>query len=287
MSNILLTGAHGFTGRHFVAQAERLGHKVHPLRADLRDPAALLAALADVEYDAVVHLAAISFVGHADHAAFYAVNVVGTTNLLQALVTQGRAPQCVLVASSANIYGNCNASPIAETQPAAPVNHYAASKLAMEHMAHTFSHLLPIVIARPFNYTGPGQDVNFMIPKLVDHFLRRAPQVELGNLAVEREFNDVRFVADACLGLLAHGKPGEAYNICTGKPYTLRQVIDTLGRLTDHTLAARVNPCFVRGNEVERLCGDPGKLQAVVAIDQPPSLENTLRWMLDTTSSVA
>lgn len=286
--NILLTGANGFTGRHFTAQAEAAGHKVIPLEVDLRDPAAISAALTATHYDAVVHLAAISFVGHADNTAFYAVNVVGTTNLLQALVAKGSAPECVLVASSANIYGNCDASsPIAETQPAAPVNHYAASKLAMEHMARTFADRLPIVITRPFNYTGPGQGASFVIPKLVDHFARRAPRVELGNLAVEREFNDVRFVAKAYLDLLRQGKPGEVYNICTGKPYTLLQVIDTLSGLAGHDLEVHVNPAFVRGNEVHRLCGNAEKLQETIAVHQAPSLEDTLRWMLHSHASAA
>lgn len=278
--NILLTGAHGFTGHHFTTQAQLAGHTVIPLEADLCDPAAVSAAVSAVEYDAVVHLAAISFVGHADNTAFYAVNVVGTTNLLQALVSKGNSPQCVLVASSANIYGNCDASPIDEAQPPAPVNHYAASKLAMEHMARTFADRLPIVITRPFNYTGPGQGANFVIPKLVDHFFRRAPRVELGNLKVEREFNDVRFVADAYLGLLALGKPGEAYNICTGNPYTLQQVIDRLSELTGHRLEVQVNPAFVRANEVRRLCGSPEKLVDCVGPLAHTQLAETLRWML-------
>lgn len=278
--NILLTGATGFTGRHFIAQAELAGHKVVPLDVDLRDPTAVLAAVMAAECDTVVHLAAISFVGHADNAAFYAVNVVGTTNLLQALVAKGNAPKNVIVASSANIYGNCDASPISETQQPAPVNHYAASKLAMEHMARTFADRLPIVITRPFNYTGPGQGANFVMPKLVDHFARRAPRVELGNLAVEREFNDVRIVAEAYLGLLAHGKPGEVYNICTGKPYTLQHIIDTLSDLTGHQLEVQVNPAFVRANEVHRLCGGPEKLFNCVGPLANTQLADTLQWML-------
>src|SRR5690606_29793103 len=135
-------------------------------------------------------------------------------------------PRSVLLASSANVYGNTECSPIAETQPPAPVNHYAMSKLAMEHMARTYADRLPLFFTRPFNYTGPGQDASFVIPKLVTHFARRAPAVELGNLDVEREFNDVRFVCEAYLSLLQKAVPGEVYNICTGAPLTLRAVID-------------------------------------------------------------
>lgn len=277
---ILLTGAAGFTGRFFMDQAQAAGHVVVALAANLTDKAAVANEVSKAEPDAVVHLAAISFVGHADDTAFYGVNVVGTTNLLAALAALPVKPRCVLVASSANIYGNCETSPIDETQAPAPVNHYAMSKLAMEHMAWTYLDRLPIVITRPFNYTGPGQSPQFLIPKLVSHFARRAEQIELGNLQVEREFNDVRMVCDAYLKLLSKGQSGEAYNVCSGQPYTLQHVIATLEHIKKHHMDIQVNPAFVRANEVHRLCGNPSKLLATVGPLSNHSLVETLSWML-------
>ena len=279
--NILLTGADGFTGRHFIQSATQAGHQITPLKADLTDPAAVAAQVQGTQPDAVVHLAAISFVGNADPAAFYAVNVVGTMNLLAAVAALPKPPAKVLLASSANIYGNCDTSPIAEDQPPAPVNHYAASKLAMEHMARTFADRLPIVITRPFNYTGAGQGGQFLIPKLVDHFARRAPHIELGNLHVEREFNDVRMVCQSYLDLLQHGQAGQAYNVCTGQTYTLQNVLDMLTDITGHQIEVRVNPAFVRANEVHRLCGSPAKLHACTSPLLDYALSNTLHWMLE------
>lgn len=284
---LLVTGADGFTGRHFSAMAQAAGHTVLPLQANLTDRAAMQSEVLAAAPDAVVHLAAISFVGHADDAAFYAVNVVGTTNLLSALAQLPQTPRQVLLASSANVYGNCDASPITETQAPAPVNHYAASKLAMEHMARTFADQLPMVLTRPFNYTGTGQDLNFVVPKLVDHFARHAPTIELGNLHVEREFNDVRMVCSAYLQLLAHGVPGETYNVCSGQPYTLQHVIDVLTGLTGHRMDVRVNSAFVRANELRRLCGSPAKLHACVGRLDQPALADTLRWMLQAASHPA
>jgi nucleoside-diphosphate-sugar epimerase len=282
--NILLTGASGFTGRHFEQQALAAGHRVLPLDTDLTDGPALGAALSATEpFDALVHLAAISFVGHADNAAFYAVNTVGTSTLLQAVAAlpPSLRPRKVLVASSANVYGNCSHSPIAENQAPAPLNHYAASKLAMEHMALTHLDALPIVITRPFNYTGPGQALSFLIPKLVDHFARRAPRIELGNLHVEREFNDVRWVCAAYLKLLEHGVPGETYNVCSGQSHSLQSVLDRLTVLSKHALEVQVNPAFVRANEVVRLAGDPGKLaRCIGGVSHPDDLARTLADML-------
>ena len=226
-------------------------------------------------------MAAISFVGHADDTAFYDVNVVGTMNLLAGLAALPVKPRKVLLASSANVYGNTDASPINEAQPAAPLNHYAMSKLAMEHMARTYLDRLPVVFVRPFNYTGQGQALNFLIPKMVSHFAQRAPAIELGNLNVEREFNDVRMVCDAYLALLAHGVPGDVYNVCSGQPYTLEYVIALLSCITGHTMDVRVNPAFIRVNEVHRLCGSPIKLKACVGDLTAYHLAETLKWMLD------
>jgi nucleoside-diphosphate-sugar epimerase len=281
---ILLTGSAGFTGLFFKSAAEVAGHQVVALQADLTDKAAVAAEVLQAAPDAVVHLAAISFVGYADDSAFYAINVVGTTNLLAALAALPVRPSCVLLASSANVYGNCDASPITEAQAPAPVNHYAMSKLAMEQMAWTFQDRLPIVITRPFNYTGPGQALQFLIPKLVSHFAHKAELIELGNLHVEREFNDVRMVCSAYLALLEHGVPGQVYNVCSGQPFNLQFVIDTLVKLTGHSIAIKVNPAFVRVNEVHRLCGNPDKLKALLKDKgvtlNSPGLDETLHWML-------
>jgi nucleoside-diphosphate-sugar epimerase len=281
---ILLTGAAGFTGLFFKSAAEAAGHHVVDLQSDLTDKADVAADVLQVAPESVVHLAAISFVGHADETAFYDVNVVGTMNLLAGLAALPVKPSMVLLASSANVYGNCDASPITEEQPAAPVNHYAMSKLAMEHMARTYLDRLPVLFSRPFNYTGPGQASNFLIPKLVSHFAQRAPAIELGNLNVEREFNDVRMVCDAYLALLTQGVSGEVYNVCSGQPYTLHHMIGLLSEMTGHTIDVHVNPAFVRANEVHRLCGSPNKLLAYTGGLPNYRLRDTLQWMLEKAS---
>jgi nucleoside-diphosphate-sugar epimerase len=161
-----------------------------------------------------------------------------------------------------------------------PVNHYAASKCSMEIMARNYLSALPIFFVRPFNYTGVGQADNFVIPKIVSHFINKPTSIELGNMDVEREFNDVRFVCDAYLKLLTNATTGEAHNICTGQPMALVNVIDALSALTGHTINVNINPLFVRKNEIKRLCGSPLKLHSCVGSLKSYSLLETLRWML-------
>lgn len=278
---IALTGAQGFTGLHFAARAREAGHAVLPLSCNLTDRTAVGQAVAEVEdVDAVVHLAAISFVGHSDNRAFYDVNLFGTLNLLDALAAARTPPRRVLIASSANVYGNWGERPVSEDRTPAPVNHYAMSKLAMEHMSRTYRDRLPLTIVRPFNYTGPGQHLQFVIPKLVDHFRRRAPVVKLGNTQVEREYNDVRFVCEAYLRLLQREHECETFNVCTGRTYHLMGVIALLRELTGHAIEVETDPALVRANEVHRLCGDPSRLNAAIGELPGFELEQTLAWML-------
>jgi len=289
---VLITGINGFTGRHLAAELASADYEVWGIgsddeadaaryrRADLGDADRLYEIAAEARPEAVVHLAGIAFVGHGAPRDFYEVNLIGTRNLLSALAALPTPPTRILLASSANVYGNAMGGMLTESTPANPANDYAVSKLAMEYMARLWMDKLPIITARPFNYTGPGQALSFVIPKLVDHFARRAGSVDLGNLKVEREFNDVRMVCKAYRALLERGVAGEVYNVCSGRPYSLEYVIGALAELSGHQLEVRVNPAFVRANEVHRLCGDPSKLiDTVGELPQIP-LHATLHWML-------
>lgn len=296
---VLVTGLAGFTGRYVLQALQQRGWQVwglgaqpapadlglpptHYLQADLADPAALAAAVAQARPQAVIHLAAIAFVGHGDADAFYRVNLLGTRHLLAALAALPQPPARVLLASSANIYGNQTEGMLDEATPPQPANDYAVSKLAMEHMARLWSAQLPLTIVRPFNYTGVGQSADFLLPKIVAHFRCRAERIELGNLDVWRDFSDVRAVADAYVRLLdAPAAVGATVNVCSGHSHSLREVLAMAEQITGHSMAVQVNPAFVRANEVKTLLGNPARLRDLVGADwASPPLQDTLRWML-------
>lgn len=282
---ILVTGLNGFTGQYVKAALELSGHELIDLKSDLTDAQSLIDELAaDMQLDAVIHLAAIAFVGHGDINDIYQVNLLGTRNLLQALAQSSVSIRHVLIASSANIYGNSSAGMLDEQTKANPANDYALSKYAMELVAGFWCDRLPVTLVRPFNYTGAGQDNIFLIPKIVDHFKAREPVIELGNLDVWREFNDVRFIADCYVKLigLAPAISGQAINICTGNAYSLREVISLCQKITGHNIDIQVNPRFVRNNEVRVLKGDNKLLERTIGSVDQYNLEQTLTWMLGT-----
>ncbi|QDS17341.1 GDP-mannose 4,6-dehydratase [Xanthomonas arboricola] len=299
---ILITGASGFTGRYVTDELKAQGCEViglggaehsvpswaaglrpadRYLQADLRDADGLRNVLKESRPDIVIHLAALAFVAHGNADDFYQVNLVGTRHLLQAIDDAAIAPERVLIASSANVYGNSSAGRLDESVTPAPANDYAVSKLGMEHVVRLWQGRLPCTVVRPFNYTGRGQSENFLIPKIVSHFARRAARMELGNLDVARDFGDVRAVACAYRGLLqSEAAVDRTVNVCSGIAFSLREVIDLCAQITGHTLDVSVNPAFVRSNEVKMLCGDNTLLRQMTSDWSCPPLRETLEWML-------
>lgn len=286
----LITGLQGFTGRYMAQTLRARGLRVVGLvqgrsqgdderACDLTDAAAVRHAVAEVQPHYVVHLAALAFVGHGDSRAFYDVNLFGTLNLLDALAALPHVPAKVLIASSANVYGTPGIEVIDESVCPAPVNHYACSKLAMEHMVHTWFDRLPIVITRPFNYTGVGQDEKFLIPKIVSHFRRRASVIELGNLHVSRDFSDVRDVVSAYMALLESAARGVTVNVCSGQDVSLGEVLDLMAKIAGYTIDVQVNPAFVRANEIARLRGSNALLRQIVGYQPAHTFKNTLAAM--------
>jgi len=287
-----VTGAAGFTGRHLGELLCARGDCVIPLVdtatgapnevvADLRDRDSVFAAVRHAAPDAVFHLAAIAFPAHADVDAIYRTNVNGSLALLEALVASGHGRSGVLLPSTATVYASRADAALDETSPLAPASHYAVSKLAMEHMARVFGQALPIVVVRPFNYTGPGQREPYLVPKIVRHFARRAPVIELGNIDVERDFLDVRTVVDAYARLLdCDAARGGTFNLCSGTGRTVRSLVETLSGLTGHRIEIRINPQFVRANDPPRIVGSNGRLVGAIGSLATVPLETTLGDML-------
>lgn len=287
MKKVLLTGIDGFTGKYVADLLLQQGYDVVGLvyknpkqgevACDLTDKSAVKKMLDFVKPQYIIHLAAISFVGHQDQSAFYNVNVFGALNLLEVAAELQLDLKKIILASSANIYGNpSNVEKITEGQQPSPVNHYAMSKLAMEYMAKLWFDKYPIVITRPFNYTGPKQATNFLIPKIVEHFKQSKKQIELGNIDVSRDFSDVRDIAACYVHLLDADIQSEIVNLCSGNVYSLSSIIEKMEQIAGYKIEVKVNPDFVRSNEIKVLGGDNTKLFRLTGFKPTISLEQTL-----------
>ncbi len=298
MAKVLVTGCDGFAGHYVAAALGQAGHRVVGLtrgnarhssnswlserhHVDLTDMSATASVIARIRPEQVIHLAAISFVGHNDVDEIYRNNVVGTRNLLNALAALDSFPGPALIVSSGNIYGADAEGQISEDAPALPANDYGVSKLACEHLARIYRPVVPSVVLRPFNYTGVGQSTQFVVPKIVEHARNSAPVIALGNTDVFRDFTDVRYFAEACRRLLdCPSAIGQTVNVCSGRAHSIGEVIDMVTEISGHRLRITTQPDLVRSNEVIQLRGDPARLLGLVGPIKCPPLRETLRWML-------
>jgi nucleoside-diphosphate-sugar epimerase len=275
---VALTGATGFTGRFVNSALKKAGLTPVALQVDLRDKEAVDTVVDATDFDRVIHLAGFAFVNAADWASFYTINQLGTLNLLDAVARKKPGARCI-IASSAQVYGPHAEGLITEDAPTNPTNHYALSKWAMERGAELWRDKLEIVTTRPFNYTGLGQNTQYLIPKIVEHFRRRADVIELGNIWVRRDFGDVRSVADAYVGLTLAAAVPPVVNIATGTVSSIGNILEQLTTLSGHHIDVQVNPAFVRKGDVEVLGGSAKILSENLPDWQPALLGDTLAWM--------
>jgi GDP-6-deoxy-D-talose 4-dehydrogenase len=289
---ILLTGSGGFTGRPLAARLRQDGHEVLGLtrmpaergemQGDLCDTNFVQRAVTETRPSVVIHLAGIAAPLHGNLGEIYSVNVAGTANLLNALAALSERPKRVIVASSATVYAPpSDATPIAEDFPLAPQNHYGASKRSMEDVARLFGDRLPIVVTRPFNYTGPGQEPIFLVPKLVDHFVRRAPSINLGNLDLFRDFSDIRRVVEVYARLVSGPVDHAVVNICSGRTVHLASIVGLLQEISGHSIEVVRDPALVRPGEPRVIQGSTIRLESMVGDLPNPDFRDTLRSMYE------
>jgi GDP-4-dehydro-6-deoxy-D-mannose reductase len=292
----VVTGASGFIGQHLMAARElvheQLGASLLPVPAEIdicnaKDVAAFIAARRP-RY--VIHLAAITFVPDsvADPLKTYQVNLLGTLNVLSALAASN-APARMLFASSAEVYGAVAESdlPVDETQRFAPRTPYAVSKAAAELacLQHALAGKVDVCIARPFNVIGAGQTSKFAVSsfarQVAELEVKGGGEVAVGNLDVTRDFVAVQDAVSAFVGILARGRSGEAYNICTGTETRLQHVLDVLLSLAGAPLTVRFDTSRARATEQRRVVGSCRKLDFDTGWKPTLDLASSLKEVLD------
>jgi GDP-4-dehydro-6-deoxy-D-mannose reductase len=299
---VLVTGADGFVGSWLIPRLLQDGHEVTaavgrgteprfreavPLvELELRD-AASVSALTTDSVDAVVHLAGLASGADArqDPGVAWEVNAAGTARLCESLAAQRESDRCdpvVLLASTAEVYGQGVGVPRVETDPVAPCSPYAASKLGAEVAALEVYRRtgLRVVIARAFPHTGRGQDRRFVVPAFAGRLLEAKAtgrtEVEVGNLDPVRDILHVADVVDAYCGLLTGGVPGEAYNVASGRAVSIGELFEMLATAVQVRATPVVASRFARAADVPHLVGNSEKLHKATGWRPQLTLERAL-----------
>lgn len=279
-NKILITGANGFVGKYVCDALEKIGveylglvqsaattslpaHRI--VEGNLQNKERLENILNDYQPDAILHLAAIASPTYGQLSKIYEVNVEGSENLLEATRNNCKEGTRMILASTAGVYGNQDISLLNENCPYNPVNHYSYSKVVMELMSRQYKDDLDICIVRPFNMIGVGQQDNFLVPKLVKHYVSKAPKLKLGNMNTARDYVAVDYAVNIFTELLLRESIDiSVLNICTGISTTGMELLNMLADITGYQPEIEIDSEFVRRNEVWHMIGDPTQLNSFI-----------------------
>jgi GDP-4-dehydro-6-deoxy-D-mannose reductase len=309
---VLITGITGFVGSHFAEYALGRGVEVHGsyrwrsktenidhlrnalrlIECDLRDLSSVQHLLEASEPDAIIHLAAQSFVGSSWQAPAETLltNIGSQVNLLEAVRQRPKKPRFLVVGSSEE-YGAVDESelPITEDNPLRPLSPYAVSKVGQDLLGYQYfkSYGLPIVRSRAFNHEGPRRGDVFVTSNFARQIAEieaglREPVIHVGNLKTKRDYTDVRDIVQGYWLLLERGEPGVVYNLCSGKAWEIGEVLEfLLGETRVRPIAVREDPARLRPSDVPVLLGDASRIQRAVGWKPERPFEQTLRDVLD------
>ena len=304
--NALITGGSGFVGRYLQAELEAEGWTVwvtgleketpeqpaffhHLNLLDLEETRRLLRELRP---EAVFHLAAQSSVARAwqEPAQTVDVNVKGAVNLLETLQQLGPPFPRILLVGSGEEYGHIlpEETPIREETPLRPGNLYAATKAAQNLIGRIYAqaYQMPVVLVRPFNHMGPGQRPGFVVADFCQQIAEaeadlREPVMRVGNLSARRDFTDVKDVVRAYRFLVEKGRPGETYNVGSGRAIEIRRLLEQLLAMARREIRVEIDAARFRPVDVPVLEADIQKLKADTGWRPQIPLEQTLEQTLN------
>ncbi len=286
---ILITGVTGFAGSHLADFAlgrggvevfgtarwrspsqniEHVADKITVIDADLRDASSIESLVADIKPDWIFHLAAQSYVVSSWKLPSETIttNIVGTVNIFEAVRRAKYSPR-ILVACSSEEYGYVEPDevPITEENPLRPLSPYGVSKVGQDLLSYQYfkSYGLDVVRTRAFNHTGPRRGRVFVCSNFAIQIIEAAkglrPNVSVGNLDAVRDFTDVRDTVRAYWLALEGAEAGEVYNICSGKGFSIREVLENLISISGADVKVQVEPERLRPSDVPLLVGDNTK----------------------------
>jgi GDP-4-dehydro-6-deoxy-D-mannose reductase len=312
MRRVLVTGVTGFAGSHLVdymltrndceifgiqrwrSPLENVLHfmdKITLVECDLRDASSTRDTLERMRPDWIFHLAAQSFVPTSWSAPTESLttNVLGQLNIFEAVRRIGL--QCrIQIACSSEEYGMVYADelPIKETNPLRPLSPYAVSKVAQDLLAYQYwmSWKVDSVRTRGFNHEGPRRGPVFVASDFAKQIADiekglKPPVLHVGNLEAKRDFTDVRDMVRGYWLALEKCEPGEVYNLCSGRAYSIQQVLDLLLGMTKTKIEVRQDRLRLRPSDVPVLLGDHSKFTQATGWEPAIPFEQTLRDMLD------
>jgi len=301
---VFLTGATGVLGTHLIDYIleNNKDYEMHAIKrprtkpykpesvkyydCDITDYLSLSRVINEVKPEKVWHLASQSYpkIGESNPILTVNVNVNGTLNLLEAIRSADYIPSKIIIVTSASVYGNADKFPTSEDTEFKPVNLYGVTKVTQDRMGYQYymNYGLPIILARPYIQVGVRQGNQSSINSFCEQIakIRLSGTIEVGNLSSSRDFLSAKNCANALFVLSEHGVDGEAYNICSGIPRKMSDILDRIIGMSSADIKIAVDKNKLRKSDIPLELGDNSKLKSI-GWEMEEDFYSTLRDILD------
>jgi GDP-4-dehydro-6-deoxy-D-mannose reductase len=307
----LITGLSGFAGSHLAeylllnnievfgiirwrSNREHIRHiepQITLFEGDMRDLSSVKQVISDIQPDRIFHLAAQSFVPTSWTAPQETItsNIIGQLNILEA-VRDLKLPSRILAVGSSEEYGLVyeNEVPITEENPLRPLSPYGVSKVGQDLLGFQYFHSygMHIIRSRAFNHTGPRRGDVFVTSNFCKQVVSikkgiQEQAIRVGNLEARRDFSDVRDVVRAYYLALEKGRPGEVYNICSGKSWMISELLDKILDIAGLEVKIEIDTSRMRPSDVKILQGSHDKFTKETGWVPEIPMEQTIRDLME------
>jgi len=309
----LITGITGFAGSHLAEyilanhpdtevygimrwrsrteNIQGIKERIQLIECDLRDATSVKTLLGRVRPDKIFHLAAQSYVPSSWNAPAESLttNVLGQLHIFEAIRELAIEPW-IQIACSSEEYGLVHEDelPITETNPLRPLSPYAVSKVGQDFLGYQYykSFGLKVVRTRGFNHDGPRRGEVFVSSNFAKQLIevekgKKPAVLHVGNLEARRDFTDVRDIVRAYWLATERCEAGDVYNICSGKAYSIQEVLDRLIELSGVKVKVETDPTRLRPSDVPVLLGDYTKFKDATGWEPEIPYDKTLADMLE------
>ncbi|MBP9838836.1 MAG: GDP-mannose 4,6-dehydratase, partial [Proteobacteria bacterium] len=268
---------------------------VQTLGLDITNRKAVFDVITLLKPDVVYHLAAMAYVPDGEIAGqqLFSINTFGTMNVLDAIAECSTESRFLFI-SSAEVYGEPKPGglPLTEASELRPISAYGVSKVTADLMAYKYFYRNGIhtVRMRPFPHIGPGQSESFAISGFAKQVAniklgKSKPVINVGNLEVKRDYTDVNDVVRCYREAILNGKPGEAYNVCTGESFKIGDVLQMILKRAGVEADVVVDQNRVRLVDISDLYGSYQKAQKDFGwkprVEREASLDSLLAYWLE------
>ena len=296
---ILVTGANGFVGQHLAKELANHGYNVagiggnnipppnltffdEYLSLDLLDTTTVN-KISFKDVDSVIHLSGLAAIGPSyDQPMNYITTNIGLElNLFETAIKQKMFPGFLII-SSGSLYSSLEKLPLDESSHVIPSSPYAVSKLGQENLAQYYlSRGFECIIARPFNHIGPGQGPGFIVTDLIEQIKlvkeKHKSIISVGDLSTKRDYTDVRDIVRAYRLLIERGRPGEIYNVCSGKSISGEEILSRLIKLSGVKAKIVIDKNKYRPSDIKDIYGSYDKLARDTGWSPAIDIDITLR----------